>query len=110
MGRLYIAANVFAPKLIRPAQDPDDYAHDDSVLHMMLQPLLLTWKYGPDPEIEPLSIADYFKDWATPDPNRPAPLLVGKNLAKRIGSGEVTAIPVPLPPCVSLVFTPKIHA
>jgi hypothetical protein len=107
MGRLYIAANVFAPSLIRPALAPDDYSHDAKALHLVLQPMLLEWVSGADPGIEPLSIGEYFKSWADPDPARPAPVLVGKDLATRIQSGEISATPVPLPPGTRLKFALK---
>jgi hypothetical protein len=109
MGRLYIAANVFAPSLIRPALSPDDYSHDARALHLILQPMLLKQISGPDADIDPLSVRDYFNGWATPDPARPAPVLVGEGLAKRIRSGDVEATPVPLPPGTRLKLALKIN-
>ena len=104
MERLYIAANLFAPSLIRPAAAPDDYGHDAHALHLVLQPMLLRPKAGTDPSIGALALDDYLANWASPDPARPAPMLVGEKLAQRIESGELEAIPVPLPPGTRLKF------
>lgn len=98
-GTLYIAVQLFSPSLVRPAQAPDDYSHDDGALHLILQPMLLQPVEGAgDMGINTLSIADYFKDWEDFDPKRSAPVLIGRTISDAIERRKVRAVPVPFPP------------
>src|SRR5438874_5267641 len=93
-GTLYLAIDFFVPGLIRPVAPPDDYSHDLSTIHLIIQPMLLDSK---EADVEALDAKTYLTTWTAEDLKNKPPILIGQSLGDRINAGKISAIPVPFP-------------
>ncbi len=99
MAKLYVALSHFHPALLQTSPPgAETYTHDERATYLVAQPFIFISPDHPDR----ISVADYFAHWDAAAIDVNGVVLIDAVIGEQLQLGKITALPVPLPPGVSL--------